>query len=94
MKRSVNIAITGCAFVCAVFGLMPIAAATPGSTTSAQDTVNRLQSLGYNVALNGSVTAPLSRCNVIGVHPDDPGTTAAKQFQTIWLDVSCPPSNN
>ena len=54
----------------------------------------RLQALGYNVELNGSRTAPLNQCTVIAVHPDDTGTAAAKQFTTIWVDISCPPTNN
>jgi hypothetical protein len=77
-----------------LLGLAPSAAAAPSNTTSAENTVNRLQGLGYNVALNGSVTAPLSLCSVVGVHPGDPGTVAPKQFTTIWLDLSCPPTNN
>lgn len=74
-------------------GLAPVAAATPTNTTSVQDTVNRLQALGYNVSFNGPVTAPLAFCNVIGIYPGDPGNVVAKQFQTIWIDVSCPPRN-
>ncbi len=82
------------ALASAVVGLAPTAAAAPASVGSAQDTVNRLTALGYNVALNGSKTAPLSDCSVIGVHPGDPGTVAALQFTTIWVDISCPPTNN
>jgi hypothetical protein len=36
----------------------------------------------------------LSRCTVIGVHPSDPGTVVATRFTTIWVDISCPPTNN
>jgi hypothetical protein len=86
--------ITVAALAGAVCGLAPIAAAAPSNVGSAQDTVNRLTGLGYNVALNGTKTAPLSECTVIGVHPDDPGTTVARQFNTIWVDISCPPTNN
>jgi hypothetical protein len=78
----------------AAFAGAPTAAAAPSNTGSAQDTVNRLQALGYNVALNGSTTAALSECVVTGVHPGDPGSVAAPQFTTVWVDISCPPTNN
>jgi hypothetical protein len=77
-----------------LLGLAASATAAPSNTGSAENTISRLQSLGYNVALNGSVTAPLSVCSVLGVHPGDPGTAPPKQFTTIWVDVSCPPTNN
>ncbi len=94
MKRSVHITVAVGALAGAVFGLAPGAGAAPSNAGSAQDTVNRLQALGYNVAFNGSRTAPLSECIVTGVHPDDPGSAVAKQFATLWVDISCPPTNN
>jgi hypothetical protein len=75
-------------------GLASAAAAAPSNVGSAQDTVNRLQGLGYNVALNGSKTQPLSECVVTAVHPGDPGTLAPSQFSTIFVDIACPPTNN
>ena len=78
----------------AVLGLAPAASAAPTNVGSAQNTVDRLTALGYNVAINGSRTASLSECSVTGVHPDDPGTVVAGQFTTVWVDVSCPPTNN
>lgn len=94
MKRYAHITVAVGALAGAVLGLMPIAAAAPASVGSAQDVVNRLTALGYSVGLNGSKTAPLSDCTVTGIHPGDPGTTAARQFTTIWIDISCPPTNN
>jgi hypothetical protein len=52
-----------------------------------------LTALGYNVAINGSRTAPLSDRIVTGVDPGDPGTAAAGRFTTICIDVSCSPTN-
>ena len=66
------------------------AAAAPTGGSSAADVVNSLQAQGYN----GSVTAPLSECIVTGVHGDSAGRTASTQFTTVYVDVSCPPSNN
>lgn len=94
MKKFAHMIVAAGALAGAVFGLAPAASAAPTNVGSAQSTVDRLTALGYNVALNGSRTAPLSECSVLAVHPDDPGTTAARQFTTIWVDISCPPTNN
>ena len=64
------------------------AASTGGS--SASNTVNSLHAQGYNVQVNGSVTAPLSECIVTRVHGDSGSTQSA----TVYVDISCPPSNN
>jgi hypothetical protein len=94
MKKYAHITVAVGALAGAVLALAPAAAAAPSSAGSAQDTVNRLQALGYNVALNGPRTAPLSDCLVTGIHPDDPGSTVAKQFTTVFVDIACPPTNN
>jgi hypothetical protein len=94
MKRFAHTIVAAGALAGAVFGLAPVAGAAPTNVGSAQNTVDRLTSEGYSVAINGSRTAPLWECNVLAVHPDDPGTTVATQFTTIWVDVSCPPTND
>ena len=94
MKTFTYLTVAVSAVAGAAFGLAASAAAAPSTVGSAQDTVNRLQGLGYNVAVNGSATAPLWQCGVTGVHPDDPESVAAARFTTIWVDVSCPPTNN
>lgn len=94
MKRYAYMIVAAAAMAGAVFAFAPTAAAAPSNVGSAQDTVNRLQGLGYNVQLNGTKSAPLSECNVTGVWPGDPGTAPPRQFTTIWLDISCPPTNN
>jgi hypothetical protein len=94
MNRSAHMIVAAGALAVAVFGLAPAASAAPTNVGSAQNTVDRLTALGYNVAINGSRTAPLSECIVLAVHPDDPGTAVASRFTTIWVDVSCPPTNN
>lgn len=75
-------------------GFADTAAAAPSSTGSAADTVGRLQDEGYNVALNGPRTAPLSECIVTGIHPGDPGSVKPAQFTTVYVDISCPSTNN
>jgi hypothetical protein len=94
MKRFAHITVAVGSLAGAVLGLAPMAGAAPSNSGSAQDVVNRLQGLGYNVALNGSKTAALSDCTVLAVHPGDPGTTPPKQFTTIYVDIACPPTNN
>src|SRR5262249_50344390 len=94
MKKLAHITVAVGVLVGVMCGLAPSAAAAPTNVGSAQDTVNRLQALGYNVALNGSRTAALSDCVVPAVHPYDPGTVAPAQSTTIWVDISCPPTNN
>ena len=75
-------------------GAAGAAAATPTGDSLASDTVNSLQAQGYNVQLNGSVTAPLSQCIVTGVHGDSAAPHDPTVFTTVYVDVSCPPSNN
>jgi hypothetical protein len=60
----------------------------------AADRLGRLQELGYDVVVNGARTAPLSGCIVTGVHPGDPGSAKPAQFTTVYVDISCPPTNN
>jgi hypothetical protein len=75
----------------AALGLAGTAGAVPQGGTAA-DTAASLEAEGYNVAFNGSVSAPLSECAVLGVHPrlDDAATRAEKENSTVFIDVSCP----
>lgn len=63
---------------------------------NAQDTINTLQALGYNVVINGAAVYPLSGCKTTGVeglrssnvNPD--GTRLdSHQFDTVYVDISC-----
>ena len=93
MKRFTITAATVGALAVTALGLAGAAAAAPTGDSSASDTVRSLQAQGYNVQLNGSVTSALSQCIVTGVH-GDPGRPDPTQFTTVYVDVSCPPSNN
>ena len=94
MKRHTRVMAAAGAIAGSVLGFASPVTAAPTNVGSAQDTINRLQGLGYNVQLNGTKSAPLSDCKVIGVWPGDPGTAAPTHFTTIWVDISCPPTNN
>ncbi len=90
-KFAITTSIFG-ALAATALGLAGAAAAVP-TGSSAADTVSSLQAQGYNVQLNGSATAPLSQCAVTGVHGDSPGRIDSTQFTTVYVDISCPPSN-
>jgi hypothetical protein len=65
------------------------AAAAPTGSEPASDVVASLKAQGYNVMLNGSITEPLSECDVTGVHnPDAAGNAIV--FTTVYVDVTCP----
>lgn len=73
----------------AVLGATGTAAAAPTGSESASDVVQSLKAQGYNVMLNGTISDPLSECNVTGVHnPDAAGTAIG--FTTVYVDVVCP----
>jgi hypothetical protein len=70
---------------------------------SAADVIKMLQDQGYSVRLNGSTTAPLPDCTVTGIHgltmtltPDGLMVmmTQSSHFDTVYIDVSCPSTNN
>lgn len=91
-KFTITTSIFG-ALAATALGLAGAAAAASTGGSSAADTVSSLQAQGYNVQLNGSATAPLSQCAVTGVHGDSPGRIDSTQFTTVYVDISCPPSN-
>lgn len=67
----------------------------------AGDTLGQLQAWGYTVMLNGVGKdagyldeREKSACQVTGIHPTVSGPLPSGQFQTVYVDMSCPPSNN
>lgn len=95
MKKIMNpftIAATIGALATTALGLAGTTAAAP-TGSSAADTINSLQAQGYNIQLNGSATAALSQCTVTGVH-GDVSRNDPTQFTTVYVDISCPTSNN
>ena len=88
--------ILGAAITGAALGLAGLAAAAPSGFSNAQDTVNALQSQGFNVILNGATAFPLSSCKVTGIEGlnnsniDSSGRRIdPKQFDTVYVDISC-----
>jgi hypothetical protein len=102
MKNIRVAAIVGGVLTAAALGSAGAATAAP-TTGSAADVVKALQDQGYSVQFNGTTNGPLSNCGVTGVHgltvmmmPD--GSLMMKMDPTnpgtVYVDVSCPSTNN
>ena len=83
-------------FTATALGLASSAQAAPSGFGNAQDTVNALQSQGFNVVLNGAAVYPLSSCKVTGIEGlnssniDSSGRRIdPNQFDTVYVDISC-----
>jgi hypothetical protein len=82
--------------ILAALGPAAAAAAAPSGFGNAQDTINALQSQGFNVVLNGAAVYPLSGCKVTGIEGlnssniDSSGQRIdPTQFDTVYVDISC-----
>jgi len=93
VKFTVTAGVLG-ALAATTLGWADSAAAAPTGAGSAADSIKSLQAQGYNVQINGSVTSSLSECLVTGVHGVPATRTDSTQFSTVYVDVSCPPSND
>ena len=99
MKRLTLAAGAVGALAATVLGSSGTAAAAPSGFANfgnAQDTVNSLQSQGFNVILNGASVFPLSSCKVLGIeglnssNVDSSGRRIdPTQFDTVYVDISC-----
>lgn len=79
-------------------GLAGSAVAAP-TGPSVVDTVQKLESSGYNVILNKTGAAPLSDCTVSGVRPGQTHATIDSRgggslnttviSETVYVDVAC-----
>jgi hypothetical protein len=83
-------------FTATTLGFASAAAAAPSGFGNAQDTINALQSQGFNVILNGATVYPLSGCKVTGIEGlnssniDSSGRRIdPEQFDTVYVDISC-----
>ena len=90
-KFNIAIAVAGI-LAAGSLAVAPTAAAAPTGGSNAADTINTLRGMGYNVQLNGTVSGPLSQCITTGVH----GVTNSDPtvFTTVYVDVSCPASDD
>lgn len=90
-------------FAAATIALAGAAAAAPLVNANAADAVTTLMTDGYAVQFNGMPRGPLSKCTVTGVHGLDGRmmsmeeimeTMDPKTFGIVYLDITCPSSNN
>jgi hypothetical protein len=92
---TVTAAILG-TFTAATLGSPSMADAVPTGFGNAQDTINALQSQGFNVVLNGAAVYPLSSCKVTGIEGLNSSNIDSlgrrldpTQFDTVYVDISC-----
>jgi hypothetical protein len=83
-------------FTATTLGFVGAAVGAPSGFGNAQDTINALQSQGFNVILNGATVYPLSGCKVTGIEGlnssniDSSGRRIdPEQFDTIYVDIPC-----
>ena len=98
MKKLGLAIIAASGLAAAVLGLATPAAAAPSGPGSAQDTISKLQSDGYNVIINRVGTTPLDQATVVAVRPGqtysrtdsgNPGDSLATTVtdKTVYVDV-------
>jgi hypothetical protein len=83
-------------FTATALGLASPVAAAPSGFGDAQDTINALQSQGFNVVVNGAAVYPLSGCKVTGIEGLDSSNIDSAgrridptKFDTVYIDISC-----
>jgi hypothetical protein len=103
MKKFTIAAIIASGFAAATMAFTGAAAAAPIVNATAADAVATLMSDGYAVQFNGIQRGPLAKCTVTGVHGLDGrmmsmeevmATMDPQTFGIVYLDITCPSSNN
>ncbi|AKK29566.1 hypothetical protein [Mycobacterium sp. EPa45] len=96
-----KVCVVGPGVAVAVLGSHTAHADIPSFGPYAGDTVSQLQAWGYGVVFNGIAKdagyldeREKSACQVTGIHPTVSGPSPGGRFQTVYVDLSCPPSNN
>ena len=101
MFPNVKTIVTGVLATAASLTYAPIATADPvwpiAGAESAGATIDDLQAQGYNVQINwvsGVSSVPLDQCKVTAIHNPNPSPPDGKTFATVYVDVSCPNSDD
>jgi hypothetical protein len=99
MKNYVAVSFIGTAIAASTVTLAAFASAAPSGPSSVDQTVQTLESSGYNVIVNKTGAAPLSQCTVSGVRPGQTHSTNDSRgsgsinttitSQTVYVDVAC-----
>lgn len=81
-------------FAALIVGLAAPAQAAPAGPGTAEQTINQLQSQGYNVIVNRIGSTPLSEASVVAVRPGqthvNPGNNSVVSTltgRTVYVDV-------
>jgi hypothetical protein len=101
MKHFAVAAVTAGALTAAALGFAGIASAAPDGPASAVDTINHLQSQGYNVIVTKVGNAALENCTVSAIRGGQPVSMLERttmgnrhlveriQYTTVYVDASC-----
>ena len=98
MKKIGLATVAASGLAAAILGLAAPAGAAPTGPGNAQETINELQSDGYNVIVNRVGTTPLEQATVVAVRPGqtysrtdsgNPGDSFATTVtnKTVYVDV-------
>ncbi len=98
MKKIGLATVAASGLAAAILGLAAPAGAAPTGPGNAQNTINELQSDGYNVIVNRVGTTPLEQATVVAVRPGqtysrtdsgNPGDSLATTVtgKTVYVDV-------
>ena len=98
MKKYVVATLTAGALASVPLVLAGAAAAAPTGPPEVDQTVQTLEASGYNVIVNKTGSAPLSKCTVSAVRPGQTHATRDSRggsidttvtSQTVYVDVAC-----
>ena len=99
MKSYVSVGFIGVSVAVSTVALVAVANAAPSGPSSVDQTVQTLEASGYNVIINRTGAAPLSRCTVSAVRPGQTHSTEDSRggssinttitSKTVYVDVAC-----
>jgi hypothetical protein len=99
MKSYVSVGFIGVSVAVPTVALVAVANAAPSGPSSVDQTVQTLETSGYNVIINRTGAAPLSQCTVSAVRPGQTHSTEDSRggssinttitSKTVYVDVAC-----
>jgi hypothetical protein len=89
MKSIAFALVTTAGLAAATLGSASAAVGAPSGVGTAQDTVNSLQAGGYTVILKNVGNAPLHKCTVTALQPDNTFSGTDTESPAVCLRVTC-----
>ena len=99
MKSYVSVGFIVVSVAVSTVALVAVANAAPSGPSSVDQTVQTLETSGYNVIINRTGAAPLSQCTVSAVRPGQTHSTEDSRggssinttitSKTVYVDVAC-----